>query len=128
MAGVLQKVEAVGNKVNSAVYRCLRARKREDRDSAYDDLVGFCWVACRPLYAPVDGGKTSRTDRTRAFIERELHTVLGGLKERSDKEIDRLALNNELRWVARKVHNRLVDAIRRSEAKKRRQERGDALG
>ncbi len=128
MSRTFQKVEEIGNKVNLATYSYLRARKLEDRDHAYYDLVGCCWVACRPLYPPVDDKKTSRTDRTNTFIERELHTILAAYEELAAKEIDQLALNNGLRWVARQVHNKLIDAIRRWTAERGRQRRKKALG
>jgi len=123
MSDAFQKVEDLGNKVNSAVYKYLRAPEREDRDFAYDELVGCCWVACLTLYAPADGSKTSRTDRTRAFIEKELHTILAGYKQVAADEIDQLALNKKLRWVARQVRNKLIDAVRRFTAERKRQER-----
>jgi hypothetical protein len=83
--------------------------------------------ACGWLYAPLDDQRTPRSDRTRAFIERELHTLLKPYEEHSHKELDQLALNNELRWIARQVRNRLIDAIRRHTANERKQKRKMAL-
>ncbi len=61
MSGAFRKVEEIGNKVNLAVYQYLRTRKREDRGDAYEELVAYCSVACRPHYAPVDDAKTDHS-------------------------------------------------------------------
>ena len=111
MSRVFRKVEAIGNIVNSAAHRYLRATKREDREDAFAALMACCWVACRPLYAPVDGTRSPRTDRTTDFIRRELDSIFSDFKKCNHEEIDQLALNNELKWVARHVRHRLIDAF-----------------
>jgi hypothetical protein len=123
MTRAFRKVEAIGNMVNLAAYRYLRTRNQQEKEDAFDGLVGCCWVACRPLYAPTDDLKTPRTERTLTFIEKELRTILNGYAEVPTSEVDQLALNNQLRWVARRVLCKLIDAIRRYKAKQRRQER-----
>jgi hypothetical protein len=40
MSNAVRNVEEIGKKVNFAVYKYPRAQEREDRDDAYEDLVG----------------------------------------------------------------------------------------
>ena len=40
MSSAFRTVEEIGNKVNFAVYQYLPAQDREDRNDAYEELVG----------------------------------------------------------------------------------------
>jgi len=108
-AELRQRVEAVGNRVNLLVFRCLTCpAHREDYTDAFDGLCACCWLAKRNMHI---GGNVAET---RVFIDKELSRLLRKYRRLGREEIERRALAGEFRHAARIVRNRMRDQIRKT--------------
>lgn len=136
-AAVKKRVRELGNRVNELFLEILWPGSWDNQEDAYDALIACCMKALDGLFyrkgmvgaegsSVWDIGISGIRASTIQFIVTTIDKFIDDHKKLSPDEIATLALKKHLGFVAKAVHDKLVDHLRHAYAEERRIDKADA--